>query len=133
AHLESVQQRVQSGLARGEGRDRGAGNSESPRRPAGVRLCAWRRPRSILRQSRSGGLSPFSPRIRAPAMTLPPPGGLTGGAVASKDPARWPQSSSQIGGPEMPEHKIGTREEWQAARNELAELEAQQAEREQEI
>ena len=24
----------------------------------------------------------------------------------------------------MPEHRIGTREEWQAARNELAELEA---------
>ena len=33
----------------------------------------------------------------------------------------------------MPEHKIGTREEWQAARNELAELEAEQAEREEEI
>src|SRR6516165_7316631 len=33
----------------------------------------------------------------------------------------------------MPEHKIGTREEWQAASNELAELEAEQAEREEEI
>ncbi len=33
----------------------------------------------------------------------------------------------------MPEHKIGTREEWQAARNELAELEAEQAERDEEI
>jgi predicted dithiol-disulfide oxidoreductase (DUF899 family) len=33
----------------------------------------------------------------------------------------------------MPEHKIGTREEWQAARNELAELEAEQAEREEEV
>src|SRR5258708_27952827 len=62
-------------------------------------------------------------------MTLPPSGGLTGDAVASKDPARWPESSSLIGGPEMPEHRIGTREEWQAARNELAELEAEQAER----
>ena len=29
----------------------------------------------------------------------------------------------------MPEHKIGTREEWQAARDELAKLEAEQAER----
>src|SRR5258708_38831100 len=66
-------------------------------------------------------------------MTLPPSGGLTGDAVASKDPARWPESSSLIGGPEMPEHKIGTREEWQAARSELAELEAQQAVRDEEI
>ena len=33
----------------------------------------------------------------------------------------------------MPEHKIGTREEWQAARDELAKLEAQQAERDEEI
>src|SRR5205823_14102192 len=33
----------------------------------------------------------------------------------------------------MAEHKIGTREEWQAAREELAKLEAEQAERNQEI
>jgi predicted dithiol-disulfide oxidoreductase (DUF899 family) len=33
----------------------------------------------------------------------------------------------------MPEHKIGTREEWQTARDELAGLEAEQAEREEEI
>ena len=33
----------------------------------------------------------------------------------------------------MPEHTIGTREEWQAARDELAKLEAEQAEREEEI
>jgi predicted dithiol-disulfide oxidoreductase (DUF899 family) len=33
----------------------------------------------------------------------------------------------------MPEHKIGTREEWQAARDELARLEADQAQREEEI
>jgi predicted dithiol-disulfide oxidoreductase (DUF899 family) len=33
----------------------------------------------------------------------------------------------------MPEHKIGTREEWKAARDELAKLEAEQAERNQEI
>ena len=33
----------------------------------------------------------------------------------------------------MPEHKIGTREEWQEARDELAKLEAEQAERNQEI
>ena len=29
----------------------------------------------------------------------------------------------------VPEHTIGTREEWQAAREELAKLEAEQAER----
>src|ERR1700716_368848 len=33
----------------------------------------------------------------------------------------------------MPEQKIGTREEWQAARDELAKLEAEQAERNEEI
>ena len=33
----------------------------------------------------------------------------------------------------MPEHKTGTREEWQAARDELAKLEAEQAERNEEI
>jgi predicted dithiol-disulfide oxidoreductase (DUF899 family) len=33
----------------------------------------------------------------------------------------------------MPEHTIGTREEWQAARAELARLEAEQAQREQEV
>ena len=33
----------------------------------------------------------------------------------------------------MPEHKIGTREEWQVARDELAKLEAEQAERNDEI
>ena len=33
----------------------------------------------------------------------------------------------------MPEHKIGTREEWQAARDELAKLEAEHAQRHEEI
>jgi predicted dithiol-disulfide oxidoreductase (DUF899 family) len=33
----------------------------------------------------------------------------------------------------MPEHKIGTQEEWQAARDELARLEAEQAQRNEEI
>src|SRR5579859_4370666 len=33
----------------------------------------------------------------------------------------------------MPEHKVGTREEWQAARAELAKLEAEQAERNEEV
>ena len=33
----------------------------------------------------------------------------------------------------MPEHRIGTREEWQAARDELAKLEAEQAQRNEEI
>ena len=34
---------------------------------------------------------------------------------------------------EMPEHKIGTQEDWQAARDELAKLEAEQAQRDEEI
>ena len=33
----------------------------------------------------------------------------------------------------MPEHKIGTREEWQAARDELARLEAEQAKQDEEL
>jgi predicted dithiol-disulfide oxidoreductase (DUF899 family) len=33
----------------------------------------------------------------------------------------------------MPEHRIGSREEWQAAREELAQLEAEQARRDEEI
>src|SRR5207244_5196828 len=33
----------------------------------------------------------------------------------------------------MPEHKIGTQEEWQAARDELAKLEAEQAQRNEDI
>src|ERR671923_242310 len=33
----------------------------------------------------------------------------------------------------MPEHKIGTREEWQAARDELAKLEAETGQRNEEI
>jgi len=33
----------------------------------------------------------------------------------------------------MPEHRIGSREEWQAAREELARLEAEQARRDEEI
>jgi predicted dithiol-disulfide oxidoreductase (DUF899 family) len=33
----------------------------------------------------------------------------------------------------MPEHRVGTREEWQAARDLLAELEAEQAERDEEV
>src|SRR5437762_10343064 len=33
----------------------------------------------------------------------------------------------------MPEHTIGTREEWEAARDELARLEAEQAERNEEV
>jgi predicted dithiol-disulfide oxidoreductase (DUF899 family) len=36
-------------------------------------------------------------------------------------------------GDQMTEHKVGTREEWQAAREELATLEAEQAERDEEI
>src|SRR5437763_15904807 len=37
------------------------------------------------------------------------------------------------GGDDMPEHTIGTREDWQAARDELAKLEAEQAAREAEV
>jgi len=33
----------------------------------------------------------------------------------------------------MPEHTIGTREDWQAAREQLAKLEAEQAQRNEEI
>ncbi|MDF2752124.1 MAG: hypothetical protein K0S82_507, partial [Gaiellaceae bacterium] len=33
----------------------------------------------------------------------------------------------------MTEHSVGTRDEWQAARDELAELEAEQAKRNEEI
>src|SRR5687767_4336154 len=40
---------------------------------------------------------------------------------------------SPTGGDEMPEHKTGTREEWQKARDELAKLENEQAERNEEI
>ena len=42
-------------------------------------------------------------------------------------------SGSPRGGNEMPEHTIGTREEWQAARDELAKLEADQAKRNEEV
>src|SRR5437868_13141079 len=42
---------------------------------------------------------------------------------------RW----SWNGGDEMPEHKVGTREEWQMARDELAKLEAEGAKRNEEI
>src|ERR1700730_8434286 len=42
---------------------------------------------------------------------------------------RW----SRTGGEEMPEHKIGTREEWQVARDKLAKLEAEQAKRNEEV
>src|SRR5260370_32959191 len=39
------------------------------------------------------------------------------------------ERSSRTGGDEMTEHKIGTREEWRVARDELAKLEAEHAER----
>src|ERR1700746_1607923 len=81
------------------------------------------------RRSLLCGAAPIRPRGHAPPMTLRPSGGLIGDVVAHKAPARWPESSSLVGGPEMPEHKIGTREEWQAARNELAELEGETGER----
>src|SRR5258708_30068650 len=49
------------------------------------------------------------------------------------DPARAGAHRVQQEGDEMPEHRIGTREEWQAARDELARLETEQAERNEEI
>src|SRR2546422_201171 len=49
------------------------------------------------------------------------------------DSARAGAFESGLEGDEMPEHKIGTREEWQVARDELAKLEAEQAERNEEI
>ena len=51
------------------------------------------------------------------AMTLTATRRLAGGVPSNKE------------SDEMPEHKVGTREEWQAARDELAKLEAEQAER----
>jgi hypothetical protein len=44
--------------------------------------------------------------------------------------AEFPKKESDE---KMPEHKIGTREEWQAARDELAKLEAEQADRNEKI
>src|SRR5438128_1857271 len=44
------------------------------------------------------------------------------------DKARRGSAGIGLEGAEMPEHKIGTREEWQVARDELAKLEAEQAE-----
>src|SRR5215216_635222 len=41
--------------------------------------------------------------------------------------------SSPTGEDEMPEHKIGTRKEWQSAREDLAKLEAEQAKQNEEI
>src|SRR5260370_10759443 len=49
------------------------------------------------------------------------------------DSAPAGERSSAAKGDEMPEHKIGTRGEWQAARDELARLETEQAERNEEI
>src|SRR3989449_420235 len=49
------------------------------------------------------------------------------------DSARAGAFESGLEGDEMPEHRIGTREEWQVARDELAKLEAEQAERNEEI
>jgi predicted dithiol-disulfide oxidoreductase (DUF899 family) len=49
------------------------------------------------------------------------------------DPARAGAHRVQQEGDEMPEHRTGTRAEWQAARDELARLEAEQAERNEEI
>jgi predicted dithiol-disulfide oxidoreductase (DUF899 family) len=48
------------------------------------------------------------------------------------DPARG-SAGVRRRGMRMSEHKIGTREEWQAARDELARLEAEQAERNEQI
>src|SRR5207302_1667342 len=51
---------------------------------------------------------------------------------AMKDSAREGALESRKGD-EMPEYRIGTREEWQVARDELAKLEAEQAKRNEEI
>src|SRR5438477_1417039 len=55
------------------------------------------------------------------------------GSVRSDDGIGSRERSSPTRGDEMAEHKIGTREEWQAARDELAKLEAEHAERNEEI
>src|SRR5947208_1412901 len=49
------------------------------------------------------------------------------------DTARRRSAGIGLEGAEMPEHRIGTREEWQVARDELAKLEAEQAERNEEV
>src|SRR5258707_13245216 len=49
------------------------------------------------------------------------------------DSAPAGERSSAAKGDEMPEHKIGTRGEWQAARDQLARLATEQAERNEEI
>src|SRR5213592_1219927 len=49
------------------------------------------------------------------------------------DTARRRSAGIGLEGAEMPEHRTGTREEWQAARDELAKLEAEQAERNEEV
>jgi predicted dithiol-disulfide oxidoreductase (DUF899 family) len=53
--------------------------------------------------------------------------------VAAADGVTIPPQRTSKGAAEMPEHKIGTRAEWQAARDDLAKLEAEQAERSEEI
>src|SRR3954447_18018605 len=53
-------------------------------------------------------------------------------ASGDVDPTR-PEPSSVKGAVQVPEHKTGTREEWQAARNDLAMIEAEHAERNNEI
>src|SRR5436309_7171805 len=49
------------------------------------------------------------------------------------DSARGGKRTSPTEGDVMSEHEIGNREEWQAARDELAKLEAEQAERNDEV
>jgi predicted dithiol-disulfide oxidoreductase (DUF899 family) len=70
-----------------------------------------------------GQCDQFSPRV---PFVIP---------IASDPAMDWARAETlgRTGGDEMPEHKLGSRDEWQAARDELARLEAEQAERNEEI
>src|SRR5215207_8823425 len=74
------------------------------------------RVRAFLEQAQGGGV------VRNP-----------GSVRSDRDSPGARALESDWEGDEMPEHTIGTREEWQAARDELAKLEAEQAERNEEI
>src|SRR5207247_8296445 len=74
--------------------------------------------------------------VRGIAMSFRVPAGLIRdpGSVRSDD-GIGSHGSAGVGveGDEMPEQRIGTREEWQLARDELAKLETEQAERNEEV
>src|SRR3954447_10051893 len=67
-------------------------------------------------------------------MSFGPAHGRSSRSIASGDvDLTRPERSSVEGAIQVSEHKTGTREEWQAARNDLAKIEAEHAERNNEI